>query len=556
MEDSKLCLSDKFIETDDGCTILLKLSETDPFFNQKKDLLNHKGFDVKEQIKLQSSSYPDSIATTLEKMLQIGRIIHLDEVELYFDDVDRCSSMECFSPRNEVEALNSILAIVNSSLYTKTQTKLSILQTLRDAILSRIDKLMEKCRVKTRIDRSYTCEKEKGLAVWGESNGVKSRLEIVYIEGAGRGTIATNDLKVGDIALEIPISIIISEELVHQSDMYHLLENIDGISSETMLLLWSMKERHNCNSKFKIYFDNLPKEFNTGLSFGVDAIMALDGTLLLEEIMQAKEHLRTQYDELVSSLCENYPDIFPPELYMWEQFLWACELWYSNSMKVMFLDGKLRTCLIPIASFLNHSLHPHIVHYGKVDSLTNTLKFPLSRPCRIGEQCCLSYGNFSSSHLITFYGFLPEGDNPYDVIPLDIDAGEAESIEDCPVSSQTTHMVRGTWLSKNHSMFHYGLPSPLLELFRRARNATERPKTFTQSSFEIEMEVLEDLKSTFLNMMENLGDLDLLNRESAAWDVKLALEFKDLQGRILSSILSSCDSGLEMVQNELAKCVA
>lgn len=27
----------------------------------------------------------------------------------------------------------------------------------------------------------------------------------------------------------------------------------------------------------------------TGLSFGVDAIMALEGTLLLEEIMQAKE---------------------------------------------------------------------------------------------------------------------------------------------------------------------------------------------------------------------------------------------------------------------------
>ncbi|WCJ42331.1 SET domain-containing protein [Euphorbia peplus] len=556
MEDSKLCLLDKFIETDDdGCRIVLQLSETVPFFHQKKELLIHKGFDVKEQIKLQSSSCLESVATTLEKMLQVARIIHLDEVELYFVDDDRCSSIEFVSSRNEVEALNSILAIINSSLCSKTLEKVSILQALRDAILSRIDKLMDKSRVKTRIDKHYTCEKEKGLAEWGESNGVKSRLEVVYVEGAGRGAIAKNDLKVGDIALEIPVSIIISDKLVHQSDMYHLLEKIDGISSETMLLLWSMKERHNCNSRFKIYFDNLPKEFNTGLSFGVDAIMALDGTLLLEEIMQAKEHLRTQYDELVPSLCENHPNIFPPELYTWEQFLWACELWYSNSMKVLFPDGKLNTCLIPIAGFLNHSLHPQIIHYGKVDSLTNTMKFPLSRPCRIGEQCCLSYGNFSSSHLITFYGFLPEGDNPYDVIPLDIDDGAAESIEDSP-SSQTAHMVRGTWLSKNRTMFHYGLPSPLLELFRRAQSASEQPKTFTQSSLEIEMEVLEDLKSTFTDMMENLGDLDLLNRESLTWDVKLALEYKDLQRRILSSILTSCDSGLEMVQNELAKCMA
>jgi hypothetical protein len=63
-------------------------------------------------------------------------------------------------------------------------------------------------------------------------------------------------------------------------------------------------------------------------------------------------------------------------------------------------------------------LCPHIMHYGKVDSSTNSLKFGLSRPCRSGEECCLSYGNFSSSHFITFYGFLPQGDNPYDVIPL------------------------------------------------------------------------------------------------------------------------------------------
>lgn len=68
------------------------------------------------------------------------------------------------------------------------------------------------------------------------------------------------------------------------------------------------------------------------------------------------QHLRAQYDKLFPALCNEHPDIFPPELYTWEQFLWACELWYSNSMKIMFADGKLRTCLIPIAGFLNHSV--------------------------------------------------------------------------------------------------------------------------------------------------------------------------------------------------------
>ncbi|XP_057995233.1 uncharacterized protein LOC110640922 isoform X2 [Hevea brasiliensis] len=477
MEDSKLCSSSEIIETDESCTIVLELPENDPFFDKKKNLLHNKGFDVREHVQLQSITCPDSIATMLEKILEIARITHLDEVELYFCKVDECSSVEYCSPRNEVEALNSILALVDSLLSRQTRTEMNALQAFQDAIVDRLEKFVDKNREESRIDKSYSCDKEKRIAEWGEINGIKSRLEIVYVEGAGRGGIATKDLKVGDIALEIPVSIIISEDLVHQSDMFHILGKIDGISSETMLLLWSMKERHHCNSKFKIYFDTLPKEFNTGLSFGVAAIMALDGTLLLEEIMQAKEHLRNHYDELVPALCHNYPDVFPPELYTWEQFLWACELWYSNSMKVMFLDGKLRTCLIPIAGFLNHSLHPHIIHYGKVDSITNTLKFPLSRPCRIGQQCCLSYGNFSSSHLLAFYGFIPQGDNPYDVIPLDFDAGELDPIEDCPVSSQTTHMVRGTWLSKNHNLFHYGLPCPLLNFLRRARSPTLHTKT-------------------------------------------------------------------------------
>lgn len=46
---------------------------------------------------------------------------------------------------------------------------------------------------------------------------------------------------------------------------YSILEKIEGMSAETMLLLWSMKEKHNPDSKFKLYFDTLPEVFNTGL---------------------------------------------------------------------------------------------------------------------------------------------------------------------------------------------------------------------------------------------------------------------------------------------------
>lgn len=78
----------------------------------------------------------------------------------------------------------------------------------------------------------------------------------------------------------------------------------------------------------------------------------------------------------------------------------------------------MRCISCPSYRFSLLQLYPHILHYGKVDTATNSLKFRLSRPCSAGEECFLSYGNFSSSHLLTFYGFLPQGDNLYDIIPL------------------------------------------------------------------------------------------------------------------------------------------
>ncbi|KAI4335425.1 hypothetical protein L6164_014070 [Bauhinia variegata] len=550
------CSSDKVMDTNEECSIVLELSKDDLFFDRKKRLLQIKGFSPKERVYLRSSSKPGWLSATVEVLLQIARIIQLNEQELYFAEDDECTSGEFYSPRNELEALNSIVSLIHVSLSSCTPTQANFLEELQKTIFGLISDFGDKNSVKTVVERDRSCDQEKRLLEWGEINGVKTQLQISYVKGAGRGAIARKDLKVGDIALEIPLSIIISEELVYETDMYHVLKEIDGISTETILLLWSMREKHNCDSKFKAYFDTLPEKFNTGLSFGVDAIMTLDGTLLLDEIMQAREHLHAQYDELVPALCNQFPEIFSPELYTWEQFLWACELWYSNSMKISFSDGKLRTCLIPIAGFLNHSLCPHIMHYGKVDNATNSLKFCLSRPCRSGEECYLSYGNFSSAHLITFYGFLPEGDNRFDVIPLDIDVSDVDSFEDKPMSSWTTHMVRGTWLSNNHSIFHYGLPSPLLDHLRRSQSPMLQTKTFLQANLENEIEVLENLRLIFDDMMENLGDIDLNHRENCGWDEKLAIDFEILQGRMASSILISCNNGISMVKTELCKCMA
>lgn len=164
------------------------------------------------------------------------------------------------SPRNELESLYTIFSLVDKSKSNDQQTQPKVFQDLRIATLDLIHKFGNtKLKEDVKVLSSPNLEKEKCLLQWGESNGVKSRLAIackfslllwkvwflntlelslvfslkcvtkffsfnlischVDFEGAGRGAIASEDLEVGDIALEIPSSVIIAEDLVHKTSM-------------------------------------------------------------------------------------------------------------------------------------------------------------------------------------------------------------------------------------------------------------------------------------------------------------------------------------------------
>ncbi|KAL5221162.1 hypothetical protein ABZP36_025875 [Zizania latifolia] len=525
--------------------ILPPLSEEDPLFQDKKRILDNQNLSCLFQVPI--SCVAADTFKLLDKMIQAARVAHMDELELYFSGDDDFGPL---SARNELESLNLLLKILNALLLTTNDGAKEVLQILCDEILCRLRTLGFKDNGQM-IVQTQNHAMEDSLLEWGEQHGVKTKLQVAFFQGAGRGMVASENIGVGDIALEIPESVIISEELLCQSDMFLALRYLDSITTETILLLWSIREWCNPSSNFKTYFEALPANFNTGLSFGIDALAALEGTLLFDEIMQARQHLRQQYDELFPMLCTNFPDIFKQDIYTWDNFLWACELWYSNSMMVVLSSGKLTTCLIPIAGLLNHSVSPHILNYGRVDKATKSLKFPLSRPCEVGEQCFLSYGRHPGSHLVTFYGFLPKGDNPYDVIPLDLDTSvdEEDSSSLSVILSQTTHMVRGTWLSRSEGPPTYGLPQRLVSHLHAVLNCGQNESTLEADIKENDRMVLETLLSIFNPMLEGLGEPDDFSRENAGWDVKLALDYKDLHRRIVLSIVASCTSGLAILDS-------
>lgn len=524
-------------------------NKDDPLVDKKKEILSERSIDL--VFLLHGTNLPSlkmTESTLLEDMITAARILQLDETEWYFIEDDDFGPL---SPRNELEALNFIHSITCDLLHFASSEDAELLQALQDQVVDKIVCFANEHAENTAGVRC-TGQAEMQLFYWAIKQGVKSKLNIAEFEGLGRGAMATMNLNVGDVAVEIPQSLIICEDTALRSDMRQVLENIDGLASETITLLWSMREHHNVHSEFMPYFAALPKSFNTGLSFGIDALTALEGTLLLEEIVQAKEHLRAQYESLCSTLFASNPEIFSPEFYTWDQFLWACELWYSNSMKVAFPDGKLKTCLVPVAGLLNHSLYPHVMRYSTIDTKTESLKLYVSRPCKSGQQCYLSYGPLPSSNLITFYGFLLKGDNPYDTIPIELDLPQQldSNNQSLDKGCQISHMVRGTWLSKSQ-LNRYGLPSRLLAALRNAfleeddLQLLQRYPRLSIISKENEAAVLEAILSILKPMLDSMDETNEFSSEDCSWDVNLAMQFKDGQRRLITSICESCSSGLQ-----------
>ena len=100
------------------------------------------------------------------------------QIELYFGGVDTNSSGVLYNPRIELEALHSILSVIDKTLSSGNHALTSILQDLRDVCIDMIKELGGKIRLETRIVTDFRCDNERCLLQWGERSGVQRKLEV------------------------------------------------------------------------------------------------------------------------------------------------------------------------------------------------------------------------------------------------------------------------------------------------------------------------------------------------------------------------------------------
>lgn len=126
------------------------------------------------------------------------------QVELYFDG-NIIHLEDCISPRNELEALHSILEVIDKSLAVENYTMKNIKQSLQKEIAERTHKVGVKFKEQTRIVGDFSCDQEKGLLDWGIKNGVKTKLDIAceYIFKKCRIWLFSDEKKKGFLQLEV-----------------------------------------------------------------------------------------------------------------------------------------------------------------------------------------------------------------------------------------------------------------------------------------------------------------------------------------------------------------
>lgn len=498
---------------------LFKCTGTHSLFERKKNLLQARQIScwMDGRIVFEIPNSPRLFQFVTQQVLPAARIWFLDEDEWYFmEDGDTGP----FSPVNELESLSTILFELRSLLSSCEAYAKNWLQPIEREILGRIDSLAS---VYDPIYSDNILYQESDpscdvLVNWALSQGVRGKVMIADIsQEVGRGLVAMEDIEIGDVVLEIPLSLGVSDGLELPMVQDFKRENTK------QMLSWILEERQDKNSKFNIYFELLPKEFKTGLLFSDDAKMAIIETELYCGLATTKQYAKSWFEELRLE--------FSGEISR-ELFDWAYGLWFSHGIKALLPNGKRKRCLVPFAGFFNHSLFPHVMHceWGK-----NTLKFIASRRCSKGAQCYLYYGNMSSHKLILDYGFIPKGINYNDVVGIisKLSDGYEEEEEDF---LWEIHMIRG--LGENG-----GETRPMKHLHSFLIVTDENVKKCGESWVKPTTRMIHDLKKVLENRLPSFNFVSDPSRgkDLSNWDVKLALASYDIDTAIFRECLGVID---------------
>lgn len=257
----------------------------------------------------------------------------------------------------------------------------------------------------TRAREMDLAEKISRFLQWLQQNGaiISDQISIQDYsdQKMGLGIMAIEPIKKDCLLCKIPRSLTLSR---------HTTEHRDSIKKQAKNSQWNQAiwavilERRNQNSHWRPYFDMLPKDISTPMSWSKTEKALLKGSYIYSSIDDEELFVKFEKDSRRMNLraCE-------------QEYFFAGDLLSSYS----FLeDGSPPedVTLVPVADLFNHS---STNNNARLFYAKDFLEMVSIKDIAEGEQIFNTFGKLSNSQLLLKYGFI-EKINPYNSVAIEL----------------------------------------------------------------------------------------------------------------------------------------
>eukprot|EP00727_Mastigamoeba_balamuthi_P010863 m51a1_g64 putative histone-lysine n-methyltransferase setd3 (507) ;mRNA; f:213303-215263 len=259
------------------------------------------------------------------------------------------------------------------------------------------------------------------FARWFEGEGGAAKgLRLRAGLAEGTGIVATADHAEGDVLVEVPRALMMTEETAAASQSASILKGAAALFPEVAVALHLLGEKHNIKSKWAPYIKILPKEYTTPLYMPWDVICELRGSSALDECIKCIKNTASQFCHVFKELHDTPdPDRFMSILLLtYTEYMWAISVVMTRKNRVTrtrATEGPSSdmVALIPMWDCFNHTPTGKITTFMEGDRcVCRSLKAWSS-----GQQVLIHYGDRPNVQLFSHNGFVVDN-NDSDVFLL------------------------------------------------------------------------------------------------------------------------------------------
>eukprot|EP00164_Ancoracysta_twista_P011523 GFYU01017778.1.p1 GENE.GFYU01017778.1~~GFYU01017778.1.p1 ORF type:complete len:506 (+),score=106.70 GFYU01017778.1:148-1665(+) len=262
---------------------------------------------------------------------------------------------------------------------------------------------------------------------WVKDSGIELKgVKIERCRSHGPCIMATQDLKPGDEIIRVPLSAVITDTLVHNSEPVKVFKKIadgnkevrDSFGNQPIYTtIWFMFSRNDASDTLKSYIASLPKTF-VGAGTWTEKQMSDFETIAGLSLRAEQQKVKANFDVLKANVFDRRKDVFDEELATYENFVWSLRAVASRNFGGREAGGNVEkhsAWMIPVVDLANCWTDGHTYVFKEYD---DAIALKVSSHIPEGDQVYFHYALKGSEYYLNNYGFAPEN-NPHESITFD-----------------------------------------------------------------------------------------------------------------------------------------